>query len=136
MILAGKSLPTEGELLPLARKVAGAPDPLALYAALCDEGRRPDTLLLESADVVTRLAERSFLIPRAAAAITCRDRAVRVEARTPGGRALLPGWPPGWATTPRSAAATTGSRRATCPPGAPTPRRASARRRRPTCCGP
>ncbi len=83
-------LPTLGEVLPLARKLQAAPDPLALYARLCDGGRRPHTLLLESADVVTRLAERSFLAVGCALLVTCRGRQVRVEALSAGGAALLP----------------------------------------------
>ncbi|HEY3353686.1 MAG TPA: anthranilate synthase component 1 [Polyangia bacterium] len=82
-------LPAAGEVLPLARRLPGCPDPLALYARLCDGGRRPDTLLLESVDVATRRAEQSFLMPRAALRVECRGRTVTLTALTPNGESAL-----------------------------------------------
>lgn len=77
-----------GGMLPLVRRLAATPDPLALFGGLTDDGRRPDTLLLESADTTTGQGERSILIPRAAARLTCRGREVRVAPLTPNGVAL------------------------------------------------
>lgn len=77
-----------GDILPLVRRLTGAPDPLGLYAALTDGGRLPDTLLLESADAATGVGEQSILLPRTMLRITCRGREVRVEALTANGRAL------------------------------------------------
>ena len=64
-----------GEILPLVRRMTGAPDPLTLYAALTDGALRPDTLLLESADAATRAGERSVLVVRSMLRITCRGGA-------------------------------------------------------------
>lgn len=79
-----------GALLPLTRRVTGAPDPLALYARLADGGRRPHTLLLESADATTGAGERSLLLVQAALRARCTGREVVVEALSANGRALLP----------------------------------------------
>jgi anthranilate synthase component I len=77
-----------GDILPLVRRLTGAPDPLSLYAALTDAGERPDTLLLESADAATGVGEQSILLPRTMLRITCRGREVRVDPLTANGRAL------------------------------------------------
>jgi anthranilate synthase component 1 len=77
-----------GDLLPLVRRLAGATDPLALYAALTDGGERPDTLLLESADAATGHGEQSVLLPRTMLRLECRGRDVRIVPLTPNGRAL------------------------------------------------
>ncbi|TFH65061.1 MAG: hypothetical protein E4G90_06910, partial [Gemmatimonadales bacterium] len=53
-----------GDVLPLVRRLSGAPDPLVLYAGLTDQGRRPDTMLLESADAATGVGEKSILLPK------------------------------------------------------------------------
>lgn len=79
-----------GALLPLARRVSGAPDPLRLYARLANDGNAPHTLLLESADATTGAGERSLLLVRSALRARCLDRTVVVEALSPNGRALLP----------------------------------------------
>ncbi len=77
-----------GEILPLVRRLSGAPDPLALYAALSDQGQRADSLLLESADAATGLGEKSILLPRAMLRLECRGAEVRVTPLTPNGKAL------------------------------------------------
>jgi anthranilate synthase component 1 len=77
-----------GEILPLVRRLTGTPDPLALHAALSDGARRPDTLLLESADAPTGVEERSILVARSMLRIECRGRAVAVEPLSPNGDAL------------------------------------------------
>ena len=77
-----------GDLLPLVRRLAGAADPVALYAALTDHGGRHDTLLLESADAATGHGEQSVLLPRTMLRLECRGRDVRVVALTPNGAAL------------------------------------------------
>jgi anthranilate synthase component 1 len=82
-------LPGLGAVLPLARRLDRAPDPLALYRALTDDGTRPDTLLLESLDATTRQAVKSFLITRTALRLTCRGSQVRLSPLTPGGRDAL-----------------------------------------------
>lgn len=77
-----------GEILPLMRRLGGAPDPLALYAALCDGGRRPDTLLLESADATEGGSRRSLVVARSMLRITCRGGAVEVTPLTANGGCL------------------------------------------------
>lgn len=77
-----------GEILPLVRRLGGAPDPLALYAALTEGGSRPDTLLLESADSAAGVGQRSLLVVRSMLRLTCRGREVEAEALSPNGAAL------------------------------------------------
>ena len=59
------------------------PDPLALYAALSDGGRRRDTMLLE------RSAGPSLLLDQAAVRIECRGQEVTLTALSAGGRNVL-----------------------------------------------
>ena len=77
-----------GDILPLVRRLSGAPDPLVLYAGLTDEGTRADTLLLESADAATGVGEKSILLPRAMLRIEGRGRKVTLTPLTPNGVAL------------------------------------------------
>ena len=77
-----------GDVLPLVRRLAGTPDPLALYAALTDGGTRPDTLLLESADAATGQGEKSVLLPRTMLRLECRGQEVRAVPLTPNGEGL------------------------------------------------
>jgi anthranilate synthase component I len=79
-----------GALLPLARRVTGAPDPLRLHARLTKDGTTPHTLLLESADATTGVGERSLLVVRSALRARCLGREVVVDALSPNGRAMLP----------------------------------------------
>ncbi len=77
-----------GHLLPLVRRLSARPDPLALFSTLTEEGSRPDTLLLESADATTGEGERSLVIPRAALRVSGRGAEVRITPLTPNGKAL------------------------------------------------
>ncbi|HEX9167147.1 MAG TPA: anthranilate synthase component 1 [Gemmatimonadales bacterium] len=77
-----------GDILPLVRRLSGAPDPLALHAVLTDGGRRPDTLLFESADAATGQGEKSVLLPRTMLRLEGRGHAVRVIPLTANGAAL------------------------------------------------
>jgi anthranilate synthase component 1 len=90
--MSGPRLST-GEILPLVRRLTGTPDPLALHAAVTDGGRRPDTLLLESADAATGVGERSVLVARSMLRLECRGRSVEVEALSPNGVSLSEGIP-------------------------------------------
>ena len=80
----------EGTVLPLVREVTGSPDPLALYAALCDGGRRAGSFLLESAETGAGAGERSLLGVSPALRILCSGRSVEIAARSANGRSLLP----------------------------------------------
>ncbi len=79
-----------GSVLPLVREVTGSPDPLALYALLSEGGSRPGTFLFESAETGAGSGERSLLGIGVALRIVCEGRVVRIEARSPNGRSLLP----------------------------------------------
>ena len=76
-----------GEVLPLVRRLPGAPDPLALFASLT-EGDRVDTILLESADATSGQGERSILLPRTMLRLEGRGPVVRITPLTPNGVAL------------------------------------------------
>jgi anthranilate synthase component 1 len=78
----------DGSVLPLVRRIPGAPDPLALFDLLTGDAPN-DTLLLESADATTRQGERSILITRAAVRLECFERTARYTALTPNGRSAL-----------------------------------------------
>jgi len=80
----------EGAVLPLVREVTGSPDPLGLYAALSDGGRRAGTFLLESAETGAGAGERSLLGVSPALRIVCVGRTVEIAARSANGRSLLP----------------------------------------------
>ena len=67
----------------LTRRLAEAKDRLALYAALSDQGTRPDTMLLET------LAGPSLILDRAALRVECRGQEVTLTALTANGRAIL-----------------------------------------------
>src|SRR5688572_30969708 len=63
-------------LVPLVRRLDGAADPLALYAALTNGGRHADTMLLESADSSGLSGTRSLIVARSLMRLTCRGREV------------------------------------------------------------
>lgn len=81
------------EVAALSRSLELCPDPVALYAALSDHGRKPDTLLLESADQSNESGDKSLVMSRAALRLTGRleagDRIVTIEALSPNGRSLI-----------------------------------------------
>lgn len=81
----------EGAVLPLVREVTGSPDPLALYAALSDGGRKPGTFLLESGETGAGAGERSLIGVSPALRITCTGRTAEITALSANGRSLL-GW--------------------------------------------
>ncbi|MGZ8281988.1 MAG: anthranilate synthase component 1 [Allosphingosinicella sp.] len=71
------------EALALCRQLPQALDPLDLYAALSDGGRRADTMLLE------RSTGPSLLLDQAAVRVECRGETVLLTALSAGGRNLL-----------------------------------------------
>jgi anthranilate synthase component 1 len=73
----------EAGALALGRQLPGALDPLDLYAALSDGGRRRDTLLLE------RSVGPGLLLDRAAVRVECRGREVLAQALSDGGNNVL-----------------------------------------------
>jgi anthranilate synthase component 1 len=79
-----------GTVLPLVRELAGAVDPMRLYARLTDSGRAPGTFLLESGDFGAGSGERSLLGVSAALHVRADGRVVTITARSPNGRAMLP----------------------------------------------
>ena len=79
----------EGAVLPLVREVTGSPDPLALYAALSDGGRKPGTFLLESGETGAGAGERSLLGVSPALRITCTGRTAAITGLSANGKSLL-----------------------------------------------
>ena len=77
-----------GEILPLVRRLPGAADPLALFAALTGVEGRSDTILLESADAASGQGEQSILLPKTMLRLEGRGSTVRVIPLTPNGVAL------------------------------------------------
>jgi anthranilate synthase component 1 len=75
-------IPSHGTARALTKRLAAAPDRLALYAALTDGGR-PDTLLIET------MAGPSLIMEQAAVRIECRGLEVTFVAVSAGGRAVL-----------------------------------------------
>ncbi len=76
--------------MPLTKYLKYGADPLAAFVQLTGGGRRPDSLLLESADSSTREGEKSLLVLRSALRIECRGRCVTVRALDMNGSRLLP----------------------------------------------
>ncbi len=73
----------EGQAIALQRSLPAGIDPLACHAALCESGRRADTLLIERND------GPGLLMTQAALRIECRTPRVTVTALTANGRAVL-----------------------------------------------
>lgn len=73
----------EGEAMALQRRLPSSRDPLELYAALTDQGRRPDTVLLE------RSVGPSLLMDQAAVRVECRGHSVVLIALSKGGSQIL-----------------------------------------------
>jgi anthranilate synthase component I len=71
------------EALALQRRLPTQSDPLALYAALTDGGRRQDSFLLE------RSVGPSLLMDQAAVRAECRGGVVTLHALSAGGRAAI-----------------------------------------------
>jgi anthranilate synthase component 1 len=74
----------------LVRRLDGALEPLRLYRALCDDGRRPNTLLLESADPESGRERRSLIVLSSALSVSCAGERVTIAALNENGEALLP----------------------------------------------
>jgi anthranilate synthase component I len=72
-----------GSAKALTRRLYRSPDPLALYAALADRGRRSDTMLIET------LAGPSLIMDQAALRIECRGQDVHLAALTASGALVL-----------------------------------------------
>lgn len=75
--------PGAGNAVALQRRLETAPDPLDLYAALADGGRRSDTMLFAA------LGGRTLLMDRAAVRIECRNRRATLTALSFHGAHIL-----------------------------------------------
>ena len=82
----------------LYRRLDAVISPVPLFRALCDDGRRPHTILLESADPEGAI-HRSVAVLSSALSVTCEGEDVTVAALNANGQALLPtlAYRPGWA---------------------------------------
>lgn len=78
-----------GEVRPLVRTLPHCPDAIRVFSALCDDGLREGTLLLESADTQATTGERTLLVLRSALHVVCRGRDVEVNALSSNGESLL-----------------------------------------------
>lgn len=67
----------------VTRRLPAPVDLLSLYAKLSDQGRRPDTAMIET------VAGRSIILDQAAVRIECRGGDVVVDCLTPGGRPIF-----------------------------------------------
>ncbi|MCL2309188.1 MAG: anthranilate synthase component 1 [Proteobacteria bacterium] len=72
------------------RPLRSIPEPLALFAWLTDDGRRPHTILLESAEPSSRKTQKSLLVVSSALSIECRGAEVVLTALNAQGEVLLP----------------------------------------------
>ena len=72
------------------RPLRRVPDPLAVFARLTDNGRRPRTVLLESAEPSSRKTQKSLLVVSSALSIECRGADVALSALNAQGKTLLP----------------------------------------------
>ncbi|MDR2710369.1 MAG: anthranilate synthase component 1 [Burkholderiales bacterium] len=72
------------------RPLRSVPEPLALFAWLTDDGKRPHTILLESAEPSSRKTQKSLLVVSSALSIECRGAEVTLTALNAQGIALLP----------------------------------------------
>jgi anthranilate synthase component 1 len=72
------------------RSLRSIPEPLALFAWLTDDGRRPHTILLESAEPSSRKTQKSLLVVSSALSIECRGADVVLTALNAQGEILLP----------------------------------------------
>lgn len=79
-----------GAVRSLVKALEPMPAPLALFRRLSDNGRRPYTLLLESAEPTSRQTQHSLLISSSALSIVARGRHVRISAHNQNGAGLLP----------------------------------------------
>jgi len=73
------------------RPLRRVPDPLALFARLTDDGQRPHTVLLESAEPSSRKTQKSLLVASSALSIECYGAEVALTALNARGKTLLPG---------------------------------------------
>ncbi|MGH9868558.1 MAG: anthranilate synthase component 1 [Candidatus Polarisedimenticolia bacterium] len=95
--------PSRGEILPLTRRVSGAPHPLALLGAISEGGLRPDTMAFDWAEGGGGSRRRSLIVARSMLRLCCRDGVVRIDPLTPNGQALMPFLPVPPEGDPRSA---------------------------------
>jgi anthranilate synthase component 1 len=72
------------------RRLLPISNPVATFAALTDNGQRPHTLMLESAEPSSRRTQKSMLFVSAALSVICRGAQVTLTALNHEGRALLP----------------------------------------------
>ncbi|MEE9383542.1 MAG: anthranilate synthase component 1 [Nannocystaceae bacterium] len=89
--LPSDDLPPGGILPPgsvhtLIRRIDASPDPLALFRHLTRDASARDTLLLESADAVSKEPVQSLIIPHAAVRAVARQRRVTLSALTRNGQ--------------------------------------------------
>ena len=73
-----------------ARPLPHLPEPLALFERLTEDGQRPHTVLLESAEPSSRKTQKSLLVVSSALSVECYGARVVLTALNAQGKALLP----------------------------------------------
>ncbi len=81
--------PEHGEVASLSRRLSTNIDGCSLYSALCDDGNRDDTWILESTDTSAPNGRMSLIGVDAALRIECRGHRVCVHALSENGRTAL-----------------------------------------------
>ncbi len=75
----------------MAQQLPGdLPSPTVLFRKLTDNGNKPHTALLESAEPSSRNTQRSILAVSAALSIVCKTSQITITALNDNGRSLLP----------------------------------------------
>ncbi len=80
----------EGGVRSLVKRLDTVPSLLAVFRRLTQGGRRPHTVLLESAEPSSRQTQKSLLVLSSALEIICRGPSVMVRALNSNGRSVLP----------------------------------------------
>ncbi len=79
-----------GQVETLEKEVSYNADTLALYHHLTEQGQRPFTLLLDSAEIGSKADLKSLMLLNSALRIACHGHQVTIEALTDNGKNLLP----------------------------------------------
>jgi anthranilate synthase component I len=82
---------SEGGVYSLVQQLPGnLPSPTVLFRKLTDNGNKPHTALLESAEPNSRNTQRSILAVSAALSVICKSTQITITALNDNGRSLLP----------------------------------------------
>ncbi|MCM2679492.1 anthranilate synthase component 1 [Echinimonas agarilytica] len=80
----------QGHAKVLSKAIDYQSDPLALYASICQVGDKAHTMLLDSAEIDSKLHTKSLMLIDAALRFECNGRQVTVNALSANGQSVLP----------------------------------------------